>query len=276
MPGDQYPFRIHFVAFLDVLGQGDLLDGLKVPATPEERAQCIGLLQKTAGAVLALRRNFQKQFEAYVDTPKPNFWAWSDSMVTFLAMENGVKSQLQQIHRALVAVSTVVLTALANGIPVRGGIDIGAGLELSEKEIYSAGLRSAYLLESKRAQYPRVVIGSRAHQYVKAIGTETDHDQTTKKLIGQIKGLIWSETDGAKILDYIGPEMVELAGAEKETHSQNLVKPAYDFIREEQEKVSDDPILGPRYVRLRSYLSLACIYGISQLRWIIKCRTNSN
>jgi hypothetical protein len=43
--------------------------------------------------------------------------------------------------------------------PVRGGIEIGLGAELDDREIFGSGISEAYRLESKIADWPRILIG---------------------------------------------------------------------------------------------------------------------
>jgi hypothetical protein len=51
---------------------------------------------------------------------------------------------------------------------VRGGIDVGLGLEIFDGEYYGRALVEAYRLESNEAQYPRVLVGSGLTRYLDA------------------------------------------------------------------------------------------------------------
>jgi len=64
--------------------------------------------------------------------------------------------------------------------------------------------------------------------------------------------MIATDTDGNRILDYLGPVVVEHAGPD---HGRLLIQPAYNFVLAEQKRVlaKGDPELIGRYVLLRSY-----------------------
>ena len=58
---------------------------------------------------------------------------------------------LVRIFSALSSTSTIMMTAFASKYAVRGGIEVGLGVEI--EEIYGTALGDAYELESKRAKY---------------------------------------------------------------------------------------------------------------------------
>ena len=45
------------------------------------------------------------------------------------------------------------------GRPLRGGIDVGLGLEITADEVYGPALERAHYLESRLADYPCVLVG---------------------------------------------------------------------------------------------------------------------
>jgi hypothetical protein len=68
------------------------------------------------------------------------------------------------ISRLMLGVGIAHLLALSRGTPCRGGIALACGTDAIGKitgaeEIYGPALIEAYQLESKRADYPRVVVG---------------------------------------------------------------------------------------------------------------------
>jgi hypothetical protein len=73
-------------------------------------------------------------------------------------------------------------------------------------------------------------------------------------IVKRIMELTAIDSDGKRILDYLGPMIVEHA-APGNTTAQNMVWPAYQFVLEEQKRFHQcgDPKLGARYRALRDY-----------------------
>ena len=79
---------------------------------------------------------------------------------------NGQRGYEYHPTPACEALLPVVMAMGEWGIPVRGGIDIGVGVDLYPNEVYGPVAASAYKLESEVADYPRIVIGSGLLDYV--------------------------------------------------------------------------------------------------------------
>jgi hypothetical protein len=64
--------------------------------------------------------------------------------------------------------------------------------------------------------------------------------------------MIVTDADGHRVLDYLGPVMVENAGPD---HGRLMIQPAYNFVLAEHELMlaKGDPELIGRYVLLRRY-----------------------
>jgi hypothetical protein len=55
---------------------------------------------------------------------------------------------------------------MSQGWPIRGGIELGLAMDIDNDDIYGPALARAYTLESKVAQYPRIVIGEELILYL--------------------------------------------------------------------------------------------------------------
>jgi hypothetical protein len=265
-----YKLGHHLVAFLDVLGQRDRLRGLKKPTNAQEEDEVKEVLRQTAGFVVELRTVFQNQFEAFeAGTPsmqrhtkeplRPSFTGFSDSFVTSVPLreEGHELVPIVTVFSALSAACVVMLTALASKHPLRGGIDAGLATEIGPGEIYGTALERAYLLECRVAKYPRLVIGDELWKYLNAALTHFESQTTpaAKAITAIVKKtmqMIVTDADGRRVLDYLGPVMVENAGPD---HGQLMIQPAYDFVLAEQKLMlsKGDPELIGRYVLLRRY-----------------------
>jgi hypothetical protein len=260
----------HLVAFLDILGQREKFRQLELPKTPADRARVEQVLKDTAGFVSGLRDMFLKQFKAFEagilngplhlqDSVLPSFVGFSDSFVALVALrgDKGGSIPIVKIFSTLSAASIIMLTSLVNKHVLRGGIDVGLATEIGPGEIYGAALERAYLLECQRAHYPRILIGSELWRYfsVALVKFETDATpsaKAAKAIVQKTMQLISTDTDGERILDYLGPVLNELMTSGE---AKIMVQPAYEFILAEQRRLlsEGDAKLSERYGLLRHY-----------------------
>ncbi len=264
----------HLVAYLDVQGQRDRFRELQLPKNPEEAATVGEVLRQTAGFVLDLRQAFDEQFESFAagatgmmrrhtqGPVRPRFVGFSDSFVASVPLrtDSGDLLPIVRVFSALSAAAVVMLMSISSKHPLRGGIDVGLATEIGPQEIYGAALESAYVLESKHAGYPRVVIGDALWGYFRAEfarfqAQTTPVGQALAAITERMMGLIATDTDGKQILDYLGATMVQHAGpggGQKDV----LVRRAYQFVLAEQKRVveANDSKLIPRYEAFRRYV----------------------
>jgi hypothetical protein len=265
-----YKLGHHLVVFLDVLGQKDKFRGLKRPNNAQEEDEVKEVLRQTAGFVVEQRTVFQTQFEAFEagvpnmqrhtkEPLRPSFVGFSDSFVTSVPLreEGNELVPLVTVFSALSAACVVMLTSLASKHPLRGGIDVGLATEIGPGEIYGTALERAYLLESRLAKHPRLVIGDELWKYlnVALAHFETQTTPVSKAITAIVRKtmqMIATDADGQRILDYLGPVVAENAGPD---HGKHMIQPAYSFVLSEGERMlaKGDPELIGRYVLLRSY-----------------------
>ena len=264
----------HLVAFLDVLGQRERFREIRLPRNPEEATAVGEVLRQTAGFVLDLREAFAEQFwnfeagatslmQRHTKEPvRPKFVGFSDSFVTSVSLRNegGNLVGIVNVFSALSAAAVVTLISLASNHPLRGGIDVGLASEIGPQEIYGPVLLSAYLLESQEARYPRIVIGDELWRYFNAAlanfqAQTTPVARAIAAITERMMGLIATDSDGKRILDYLGQTMVLHAGPGG-GQKNHLVRPAYAFVLAEQKKVIEgkNPKLIERYEIFRRYV----------------------
>lgn len=273
MQTKQYRLGSHLVAFLDVMGQRDRFRHLQLPKNSAEEASVKEVLRQTAGFVVDLRRVFEQQFQAFEagslrmrahtkDPLRPRFMGFSDSFVISVPLRTNSGGDLVPIvtvFSALSAAAIVMLTSLASKHPLRGGIDVGLATEIGPQEIYGTALERAYVLESETAQYPRIVVGENLLKYINSARAEFEIQSTPvaksiTAILQKLMELLATDADGNKILDYLGPVVVQHAGASG-GHREHMVQPAYDFVLSEKKRTSatGDAKLSARYESLRSY-----------------------
>ena len=263
----------HLVAFLDVLGQRERFKQLHLPKTHEENAEVAEVLRQTAGFVLELRKTFADQFATFESALTalkkhtsepicPKFVGFSDSFVTSVPLhpDNSPVVSITTVFSALTASAVVTLTALASKHPLRGGIDVGLATEIVPGEIYGTALERAYVLESKEAGYPRILIGDELWNYLNVARAHfsaqtTPEAKAVTAIIERIMMLIAVDEDRKRILDYLGPVLSDLAGSESK-FKNGMIQPLYEFVVAEQQRVNQlgDPKLAARYDAFRHYV----------------------
>lgn len=263
----------HLVAFLDVLGQREKFRALRQPQNPQEAATVGEALRQTAGFVLDLRRAFNQQFKSFeagctnvkrhTKLPvRPRFVGFSDSFVASVPLRNdgGDLVPIVTVFSALSSAAVVMLMSLASKHALRGGINVGLATEIGPQEIYGSALESAYLLESKQAGYPRIVIGDDLWRYFDA-ALANFRTQTTPiarsitAITARMMGLMTTDADGKRVLDYLGQTMFEHAAPDG-SQREYLVKPTYEFVLAEQKRINkrQNAKLIERYEAFRSYI----------------------
>ena len=101
------------------------------------------------------------------------------------------------------------LLGLVQKTPVRGAIEISWGVELHNNELYGAVVANSYILESKKAKYPRIVVGKYTIEYLNAHTQQelNPNDKIAiynKNLAVLCLGMTTVDSDGHHIVDYLG------------------------------------------------------------------------
>jgi hypothetical protein len=157
----------------------------------------------------------------------------------------------------------LTLTALCECQPIRGGIEVGPGLELSDEEVYGSVLEKAHFIESKLADYPRIVVGDELLKYLEVIGPRTrgtPFGPTIESLASRAKQLVTQDGDGLWMLDFLGERAAELSKTEER---QKLFALAQDYI-DEQKRIAYD---GQDYKHLSRYFKLGAYFEERAAGW---------
>ena len=138
---------------------------------------------------------------------------------------------------------------------LRGGVDIGWAVNLQDQGFHGAALVRAYELESIHAQYPRIVLGDYAFDYLKKIARQEPssiYDQLNQQVASICLELIVEDMDGRPIIHYLGNGFKE--SITKSQHGK-LYSLAFDFVNETLNELrkSNDSKLMLRYHHLLEY-----------------------
>ena len=272
-------FGHYSVAFMDLLGQQDFLRNLHSVPNPDDSQEMDATkehLKNTYGAVTTMRRLFNTSFEAFskrntdlskltTDQKKKfkeltnnpiKFQSFSDSVVIFMPLRTDIaKLPMRGIFGILGAAATVFICSLAAGHPIRGGIDVGIGMEIAENEIYGPALSRAYALESRIANYPRIVVGNELLRYLEITRDHEPKDTTAsiaKKTAQDCIKCLAEDDDGYLFVDYLGKFYRHMFG---DVIDVSVIQKAYINVIKFSEKYQKEKKgkLAFRYTLLRNY-----------------------
>lgn len=269
-----FHYGFYCVAFLDILGQRRKLRQL--PRLPRDDAETRKFLAETAGYVLRLRRHLSECFEQFakptqflsalpVDAQNRimsaksavKYRGFSDSFIIAVSCK-GDDEQCGPtigVFGCIAACCILHLQALAYKRPIRGGIDVGLALDLDEHEVYGPVLESAHYLESRVADYPRIVVGDELSKYLDDIEKSpiaTPLGRLARSLATRCKQYITLDSDGSRMLDFLGVEMAKLSTPELR---KGLFGRASEYMSEQKQiaQAQGDEKHLSRYTRLGNY-----------------------
>ena len=268
------------VSFIDILGQRSEYKNeglLRKYESTEDKEKFEIKVQNTIGKIDYLQRtadNFVNRVLNYKSPEREmlspdrkdiydklkevhlNRQRWSDGLVYFISLEEGdVKCPVNGVHIQLITTCFLCFFGLANKIPLRGSIDIAWAAELHKGELYGAALAKAYELESQVAQYPRIVVGTRAVDYLIANMNNPPSDiygEHNRALAKTCYDMLAQDFDGYYVAHYLGGVFQQMVT--RNLHN-DLYQPSLNFIREQCKKWKDErnTKLSSRYSHLLSY-----------------------
>lgn len=200
----RYKYENRIVAFIDILGFAGKISKSK----SDDDA-----LNKLCEAIYSIK-DYIREAQQNFDLPDTsNVTQFSDSVVISLKMEDSY--QMLSIFRLL---KQIQINLLQDNILLRGGIVKGELIHTDEL-LLGPGLVNAYYLESKCAQYPRIVIDPKVlWQFARIKGT--------KKSL-RLKDYDYHKTftpdeDGTSYIDYFNDTDNYLNNGNAYSHFQNL------------------------------------------------------
>jgi hypothetical protein len=270
------------VSFVDLLGQRDAVRNQRLLPdfeTEEQRRQFHSVLQDSIGAILGLQKQAEKMLDQIPESSRISSLRaqlsheqqthldqmqltriltqrWSDGLVSFVCLgDQAVKCPTKSIFRIFGMTGLLALLGLARGRPVRGAIEIAWGVELRPGELYGPAVARAYELESTVAEYPRIVVGPQAIEFLKAHQANPEQDlisRFNRLMAERCWGLLLEDVDGCLILHYLGKEFQ--SSVTNQNHAE-LYELASRYVQEQLERyrLSGNTKLAFRYRHLANY-----------------------
>jgi len=280
-------YYFYLLAFIDVLGQKEAFQNLDNQPLSDDHPKLIEAHKQTAFFVETLRNGFKDFFDAYTTEKEPSVKVAPEKMNQFKEMlKSNLKLQrfsdciqayvclrtdkyhshaINGVYGTLLASGSMLLLSLAMKKAFRAGIEVGLGTELEGGEIYGPVLYKAYELESKVAEYPRIVIGHELINYLttlanghEQIPSQAKEDVELCKLMAtNCLKMIVRDLDGVPILDYLGEEFLRSINEnpERAKELEDVFDLALKFIESEyaKRKQAGDKKLALRYYLLLNY-----------------------
>lgn len=274
--------KYYLVAYIDILGQRESLMKLKnLPETVAQRIEFNDVILDTYGFVRSFREAFFNNLKLFSEDQTslpPQFppeataklkemkrmnvksILISDTVILYTPIkDNDIPYPQSGIYAILSSMAIIFQSALGVEKPCRGAIELGWAISLEEGDLYGYALGKAYELESKIADYPRIVVGeelikflSTSHQIVQpGIDPLLDYSVSMSKVCLE---LISKDDDGCYILDYMGEGFKKYCFSENESTSA-MVPNSYQFIEKciETFKKNENIKLLKRYEKLKNY-----------------------
>lgn len=183
----------------------------------------------------------------------------SDSLVYHICLGSDPYKPAAAMLDLLWGVGLIVLPALACRQPLRGGMEFHWAANLTEDEIYGPAPYLAYDLESRVADYPRIVVGDRLLEYLQGVASNGNGDlqrRIARAFAEEALGLVCQDSDGRTMVDFLGERFRKAAEAQLgETTVRDTVGKAYGFVCDSLEqfaKCGNDKLAG-KYKRLKGY-----------------------
>jgi hypothetical protein len=288
--------RYYFVLLLDIMGQKEQLEKWsQLQPDGSVTAEMMEGIKGALGRVRRLRTDLPQFFTSFtrsaqqcttaldipagrdreryntMSAPEIKLLHFSDMLIAHAPAHLGPGSDwnVGALHAILASVCTVIPPSLAGEIPLRGAVCIGTGVEAEEIGFYGPALSEAHRLESRVADYPRIVISDPLWEFIQSCPAEqaTVAEKKVRMFFGECKSLVARDTDGRKIVDYLGVGSRELLGNSENLDSVQIdfVAKAYEFVTKEAERLciakttGSEPreksrtIPAEKYTRLKDY-----------------------
>lgn len=281
---DNLTYRAYICAVLDILGQRDAIRRL-AGIVPDEahHPQLIEVLRNSIGVRDSVRDELRKTCEFFVNTPPQPVGAElseeamkvyqqvRERSITFDSFGDTIVMHCPVIGKAdvvniasifgiLTSAALLVLVRMAHKTPIRGGIDIGFGVEPGGTELYGPAFLNAYELEQNVADYPRIVIGQQLVSSLKQMATSGEGTVLTARCVRALaqvcSDFIARDKGGTYFLNYLGrtSKQVLTGGA---PNLLELYPMGRSFVEKEEQKFAEcgNLKLARRYAALVRYFA---------------------
>jgi len=163
----KYERRI--IAFIDILGFKEIVKQSEFDISKIELIHSVleyikdwETPERWSLDFLEIEEDAQKKgVEKFDIRGKTNSTSFSDSIVVSVKVDDNVNEMTSTLIVNLAYIGAILLE---KGILFRGGLTIGSIIHKNNGIVFGQGLIDAYLLETKRAKYPRIILSDKLIQ----------------------------------------------------------------------------------------------------------------
>jgi hypothetical protein len=298
-------FGHHVVALIDFLGQGNELANWDFyPASKEESKHFMSAVVRNWEHLSLWRETFKHCFlwaamechklplllellpsAAQTELRQARKFSYrimhfSDTIIFYAPLQNEHGYwQTDIIWGLLFVCGSSLLEALSRRTVFRGAIEVGMAAQFEGSDFYGPALAKAHYLESKVAEYPRILVGPTLLDYlhIKRYPQNDEGDAISDDYLSisarmnrfiaeRCMGILFEDADGQWIVDYLGDTFMSVLGdAAPQRELQQLalafVTSQVDRFRRKEGELGTEEKLADRYERLRAYF---CSRGSSR------------
>ena len=169
---------------------------------------------------------------------------FSDSTLFYASLEGEDSIGLGIFVSWCLTLAVYFIKLLSEHLMIRGGITLGKGWEIGPDCLYGPVLEDVYALESKVAEFPRIVVSKDTYHRLRVLEVPQNHVQFEYKR----SDFFTMDYDGVYILDYLSVPATIWYETMMSVNRANLLcafSESLQYIRAEysslKEKVSQDP-----------------------------------
>lgn len=272
----------YIVAFIDILGQSQSLENLGGPNTDINHEKFLDLFRPAYISISRLRSTISDLQATFSNRKNPD-WCnklsseqqkiyakyreskiqhnyLGDSVLIYISLQETEDKlntpPLVGIVQILNICQILMLSMLAVEIPLRGGIDLGFCWETEQGSLYGQAISRAHYIESKEADYPRIVIHPRVIEYIQHLQRcsyeNIIEEKMMKSFIDLAFGCISKDIDGEYIIHYLNPNMCNDHSKESfDSTTKDAIKFIYNSLKQFND--SNNKKLVRKYEKLSHY-----------------------
>jgi len=239
-------FDRYALALIDFLGQSrELKEWDFRPQTSDEIAKWQRAVQNTLGRVQTWREKFENAFrehetkhrqtlDSVVAARPPDrreaikrfgqtkllFRYFSDTVIVYTTLQNEHGfPQISSLCGLIATCGSLLLEGLVSGAPMRGAIEVGVLSHFPTGDPYGPALACAHHMESKQADYPRILVGPRLLSYLDELDADTRHDaprQAIRRGVAACRAMLTRDAEGHTMIDYLNDPRPTISGPHPE------------------------------------------------------------
>ena len=183
-----YVYRWSVVSYFDVLGMKELLE----EDDPNNVAR-----------VLEIARSFSQPDAEVAGMYGWEFVNFSDLILRAVPIKSEVnqKTRIGLVFHELLDLANIQVNLVSKGVLVRGSMTIGP-VTIDRGLVFGPALAKAYMLESRMAVFPRIVVEDLVLEALAQIPLLRSHDPEYEE--AAVRSLIQQDVDGMWFVDYLG------------------------------------------------------------------------